>query len=117
MKYFISDLIKSRELDSSATKLIPSACNIPRIYGLPKAHKENFPVRPVVSMVGTALYDLARFVDTELLQPILPHFKTCAVKDSFEFCHLIQGLTLKEDQVCESFDVKVCTLMYLFLRQ
>ena len=29
---------------------------LPRIYGLPKIHKQNFPLRPVVSLINTPTY-------------------------------------------------------------
>ena len=32
---------------------------LPRLYGLAKVHKENTPVRPVLSMAGSPCYKLA----------------------------------------------------------
>ncbi|XP_055522676.1 uncharacterized protein LOC129716860 [Wyeomyia smithii] len=39
-----------------------SSCNPPRIYGLPKIHKDNRPLRPVVSTIGSATYNIARYL-------------------------------------------------------
>ena len=35
---------------------------LPRMYGLPKIHKPNVPLRPIVSFIGTATYQLAKFL-------------------------------------------------------
>ena len=34
-----------------------------KLYGLCKVHKMGFPFRPVVSMIGTAEYTLAKYLD------------------------------------------------------
>lgn len=39
-----------------------SSSNPSRIYGLPKIHKPNRPLRPVVSTIGSATYHLAKFL-------------------------------------------------------
>ena len=31
-------------------------------YGLPKVHKENVPLRPIVSFCGATLYNLSKFL-------------------------------------------------------
>ena len=35
---------------------------LPRMYGLPNIHKPNVPLRPIVSFIGTATYQLAKFL-------------------------------------------------------
>ena len=35
---------------------------LPRIYGLPKIHKPNLPLRPLVSFIGSAVYELSKFL-------------------------------------------------------
>ena len=39
-------------------RLRPSGSQPPRIYGLPKIHKEYVPVRPIVSCIGSPSYQL-----------------------------------------------------------
>ena len=41
------------------------------MYGLVKVHKDNNPVRPVVSMIGTPEYQLAKFLDV-IIKPYVP---------------------------------------------
>jgi len=36
--------------------------NLPRCYGLPKVHKQDFPFRIVISSMGSPLYDVARLL-------------------------------------------------------
>ena len=45
------------------TTLIPSGSKPGKLYGLAKVRKDNTPLRPVVSMVGTPEYKLAKFLD------------------------------------------------------
>ena len=48
-----------RKVDGYTT-LIPSGSKPGKLYGLAKVHKDNTPLRPVVSMVGTLEYKLAK---------------------------------------------------------
>ena len=74
-------------------KLLPTGNSspAPRFYGLPKIHKANCPMCPIVSACGMATYQLAKFL-TKILQRymgITPSF----VKDSKSFSdHLKVGL-------------------------
>ena len=51
-----------RKVDGYTT-LIPSGSKPGKLYGLAKVHKDNTPLRPVVSMVGTPEYKLAKYLD------------------------------------------------------
>ncbi|XP_058816974.1 uncharacterized protein LOC131680272 [Topomyia yanbarensis] len=41
-------------------------CNPPRVYGLPKTHKEVMPLRLINSTIGTATYNAAKFLSSIL---------------------------------------------------
>ena len=43
------------------SNLVPSGSQPGKIYGLAKVHKESTPLRPVVSMIGTDEYNLAKY--------------------------------------------------------
>ena len=43
-------------------KISPRHKQPPRIYGLPKIHKANTPLRPIVSLVNTFAHDLSAFL-------------------------------------------------------
>jgi hypothetical protein len=42
-------------------RLYPRSDLVPRIYGLPKIHKNNRPLRPIVASIGSITYRVAKF--------------------------------------------------------
>ena len=41
-------------------RIRPTGSQRPRMYGLPKAHKENVPLRPTLSMIGSSQHEIAK---------------------------------------------------------
>ncbi|XP_024879013.1 uncharacterized protein LOC112459226 [Temnothorax curvispinosus] len=77
--------------------------NLPRCYGLPKVHKNGFPLRIIVSAVGSPLYEIARLLHDTLDQSVpVPHSH---VKDSWSFVDMIGGVEIEDDDVLVSLDV------------
>ena len=75
----------------------------PRFYGLPKIHKANCPMCPIVSACGTATYQLAKLL-TKILQKyigITPTF----VKGSKCFSEYLRSVNIDMDEELVSFDV------------
>ena len=86
-------------------KLLPTGNSspAPRFYGLPKLHKANCPMHPIVSACGTATYQLAKFL-TKIIQRymgITPSF----VKDSKSFSEHLRSVHIGEDEELVSFDI------------
>ena len=86
-------------------KLLPTGNSspTPRFYGLPKIHKANCPMCPIVSACGTATYQLAKFL-TKILQRytgITPMF----VKDSKCFSEYLRSVNIDRDEELVSFDI------------
>ena len=84
-------------------KLRPRACVVPCIYGLPKVHKNNIPVRPIVSSIGLVCYNLARFVP-DLLSPLIgksSHY----IQNSQDFVAKVKDLKGNDTKVQTSYDV------------
>ena len=86
-------------------KLLPTGNSspAPRFYGLPKIHKANCPMWPIVSACGTATYQLAKFL-TKILQRytgITPTF----VKDSKCFSEYLRTVHIGKDEELVSFNV------------
>ena len=50
-------------------KISPKHKQPPRIYGLPKIHKSDIPLRPIVSCVNTFAYDLSAYL-ADILAPL-----------------------------------------------
>ena len=84
-------------------KLKVSSCNPPRLYGLPKIHKPDRPMRPVVSTIGSATYSIAQYL-SEIIGKIVG--KTSHhVRNSFDFAEEITGIQITEDVRMFSLDV------------
>ena len=66
------------------------------MYGLTKAHKKDVPLRPIVSMVGSAQHELAKFLSATM-QPVLDLYSSNCTKDSFSFAQKVQQLELNPD--------------------
>ena len=75
----------------------------PRFYGLPKIHKANCPMRPIVSACGTATYQLAKFL-TKILQRYTG-ITTSFVKDSKSFSDHLRTVKISGEEELVSFDV------------
>jgi hypothetical protein len=62
--------LKSNEIISEhlSKELNPICSRLGIMYGLPKVHKPNFPLRPIISAIGTLSYKLAKFL-VPLLRP------------------------------------------------
>ena len=75
-----------------------------RFYGLPKIHKNNIPMCPIVSACGTATYNTAKFI-TKIPQNY--YGKTSSfVKDSTDFIKKIKHFSINpEEETLVSFDV------------
>ena len=69
-----------------------------------KVHKPGVPLRPIVSTIGSVSYPLAKHL-ARLLGPLVGN-TDAHVKDSREFVSFVQTLSLDEDEMMVSFDVK-----------
>ena len=67
-------------------RIRPTAAATPTLYGLLKLHKENVPMRPILSFIGSYNHECAAWL-FEILTPLRHHQAT--VKDSFEFLQRI----------------------------
>ncbi|XP_046383788.1 uncharacterized protein LOC124154233 [Ischnura elegans] len=83
--------------------LITSAPKPPRMYGLPKVHKEGVPLRPIVSQIDAPTYRLAKY----LARTLQDHTGTTTthVKNSAHFVEMIRDMTIANEDIMVSFDV------------
>ena len=87
----------------SYRRLNPSHTHPPYLYGLPKIHKPDVPLRPIVSTVGSPTYALAKHL-AKIISPLAG--KTSShVRNSAHFAELIKGLSLTDRDIMVSFDV------------
>jgi len=76
---------------------------LPKAYGLPKIHKENTPLRIIVSSVNTSLYPVAKFL-SRIISDGIPDSDYQA-KNSFEMCNALSRISIPENHILASFDV------------
>ena len=82
-------------------RLKPSNTKAPRFYGLPKIHKPDMPLRPIVSAIGSPTYSLAKFV-TKIISPLTGQ----TVAHVLDFRNMILKERIDESEIMVSFDVK-----------
>lgn len=85
-------------------KLKPTLCRAPRFYGLPKIHKADNPLRPIVSAIGSPTYSLAKFV-TSIISPLMGNTSSF-VKNSRHFSEVVSSESITDNEVMVSFDVQ-----------
>ena len=73
-----------------------------KLYGLCKAHKPDFPFRPVVSMINTTEYNLAKYLD----KIIKPHINSdYMLSSTSNFLDKIKAFCFKSDDILISFGI------------
>ena len=90
--------------ETTYEKLYPTGATVPKYYGLPKVHKEDTPLRPIVSSIGSATYETGKEL-SRILKPLVGR-STHHVRNNQEFIQSIQEITIEEEDCMMSFDVK-----------
>ena len=85
-------------------KMYPTGSGAPKFYGLPKIHKQDTPLRPIVSSIGTAVTATAKEL-AKILKPLVrkSHHHLQNTKD---FIQQIKDVKLQQDETIISYDVK-----------
>ena len=89
--------------DNIYRKLYPTGASTPKYYGLPKVHKKNVPLRPIISSRGAATYESAKEL-ARILKPLVgksPHH----VHNTQDFIHSIKDIKIQDHQCMMSYDV------------
>ena len=89
--------------DEIYKKIAPTGSKPGILYGLPKVHKANTPLRPILSAIGTISYQISKYL-VPTLRPISS--SPFVIPDTFSFVDDLRNLTLDNDNVfMASFDV------------
>ena len=88
----------------NSNKIRPQHKQPPRIYGQPKIHKPNVPLRPIVSCINTFAYDLSAHL-ADILSPLTGKSEY-AVSNSTHFVNTINYERIQEKEIMVSFDVE-----------
>lgn len=75
----------------------------PRLYGVPKIHKPNNPLRPIVSFIGSPTYELSKYL-SKVLSPLVGN-NEYHLRKSQEWTSLANTLIVDKDEELVSFDV------------
>ncbi|XP_075157559.1 uncharacterized protein LOC142230819 [Haematobia irritans] len=89
--------------EQEKNKLTIRTAVAPRIYGLPKIHKESTPLRPICSSIDSPSYNLCKYI-VGILRNITLDSKY-NVKDSADFKTRLENMTIEDGEVLISFDV------------
>ncbi|CAF1498859.1 unnamed protein product, partial [Adineta ricciae] len=104
---YILLLFKDGVIDNKLRHRLKSTCSsVSVFYGLPKAHKAGYPIRPIISTIGSYQYELSKYL-AKAIRNARPEAKSF-VKDSFEFVQKIKEILLEKEKTyiqC-SFDVE-----------
>ena len=85
-----------------ATSLSPKSSRLVHLYGLPKTHKANLSMRPILSATGTYNFNLAKWLE-EKLKPLSVNEYT--ITDVFDFADEIRSSPMNEEDILVSYDV------------
>ena len=85
-------------------KIKPRHKQPPRIYGLPKIHKVDVPLRPIVLCVNTFAYDLSAYL-ANILSPLTGKSEY-TVTNSAHFVSTVSYETILDNDIMVSVDVK-----------
>ena len=86
------------------SRLYCSVAQTPKLYGLLKIHKDNTPLRPIVSFCSSPTYELSKYL-ANILKPLTEQSSRRLV-NSADFVTKIRNVQLSEDHELVSFDVK-----------
>ena len=89
--------------DHTYFKLRSTDGNPPAIRGFNKHHKDGYPLRPIETCIGSALYNTSEFL-TDILAPI-QNGNGFSVANSQEFSNEIADVIIQDDETMVSFDV------------
>ena len=81
-----------------------SGSKIPRFYGLPKIHKSDVPLRPIVDFRDSPTYNIANYLN-KLLKSETKKFPS-TLKNSIQFAKELKHIRIPPKHIMVSFDVK-----------
>ena len=102
---FVNYLFQRKILNSEETKNFKHYNSTsPLYYGLPKIHKENIPLRPIISCINSPTRGLS-LLFSNILSSSFNTFNKFRIKDTFELVHKIRHKIIPQNYVLVSLDV------------
>ena len=85
-------------------KLHPTGAGVPKFYGLPKIHKRETPLRPIVSSIGAVSYQTSKEL-ARILSPLVGR-SPYHVHNNQDLLEDLRSIKLGKEECLMSFDVK-----------
>ena len=89
--------------ENTYRKMYPPGACPPKFYGLPKIHKKNIPLRPIVCSIGSVSYGVAKELG-RIIKPLMGNSQD-HVHNSKQFADEIKEMKLEEGECITSYDV------------
>ncbi|XP_046848063.1 uncharacterized protein LOC124441644, partial [Xenia sp. Carnegie-2017] len=92
---------KKKLNENDYRRIRPNDASTAKFYGLPKIHKENNPLRPIVSLPGSPSYELSKYL-YNILYPLVknsPH----TIRNATPFLANIENIKLRPDEIMISY--------------
>ena len=86
---------KDKLNETTYNRIRPNDASTTKFYGLPKIHKNNIPLRPIVSLPGSPTYELSKYL-AMILHPLVKT-STHTINNTNEFLTNIKDLKLEPD--------------------
>ena len=103
LQQFLVRLKKRKAIDDEVYQHIRLIfASTPTLFGLPKIHKNDTPLRLILSSVGSYNHKCAKWL-SEILTPL--HHHSTTVKDTFDFLHRFHNNSI-DNKIMGSFDVR-----------
>ncbi|VDQ08403.1 unnamed protein product [Trichobilharzia regenti] len=87
-------------------QLKPFGSTIPRLYGLPKVHKNDVPLRPVLDMLNSPYHSTAKWL-AEILEPVRLNLCKHSLSDTFDFVGCVDEINVTGKRM---ISLDVCSL-------
>lgn len=88
--------------DKQRDHLLSSHSSLAEIYFLPKIHKPNFGIRPIVSYINYPTYSLSKFISDPLKAALDAKF---SLLNSFQLVEDLRSVHTRPDDLLYSFDI------------
>ena len=79
----------------------PTGTNIPRLYGPPKFHKPNCPLRPILDMTNSPYHTVAQWL-ADKLEPVRRQVCKYSLRGTFEFVEAVKDIQLTDKTMLSS---------------
>ena len=83
--------------------MYPTGCVPPKFYGVPKIHKPDTPLRPIVSSCGSVTYGVAKQL-TKILKPLVGK-SPYHINSTYYFVEQVKHINVAPGECLSSYDV------------